>query len=94
MRSPLNIDDASYEKSNRKMRSEYKSETGKTLGSRQTSGTGKRRVSFACRFAGMAGAMKDSKGKPTRKAMALKKWGFSSIEAARNFCQTNKEKKS
>jgi len=76
------------------MRSEYKSETGKTLGSRQTSGTGKRRVSFACRFAGMAGAMKDSKGKPTRKAMALKKWGFSSVEAARNFCQTNKEKKS
>jgi hypothetical protein len=26
--------------------------------------------------------------------MALKKWGFSSVEAARNFCQTNKEKKS
>ncbi len=94
MRSPLNIDDASYEKSNRKMRKDYTKETGKTLGSRQTSGTGKRRVSFACRFAGMAGAMKDSKGKPTRKAMALKKWGFSSVEAARNFCQTNKEKKS
>ena len=93
MRSPLNIDDASYEKSNRKMRSEYKSETGKTLGSRQTSGTGKRRVSFACRFAGMAGAMKDAKGKPTRKAMALKKWGFGSVEAARSFCQNNKEKK-
>ena len=94
MRSPLNIDDASYEKSNRKMRKDYTKETGKKLGSRQTSGTGKRRVSFACRFAGMAGAMKDSKGKPTRKAMALKKWGFSSEEAARNFCQTNKEKKS
>ena len=93
MVSPLNIDDASYEKSNRKMRSEYKSETGKTLGSRQTSGTGKRRVSFACRFAGMAGAMKDAKGKPTRKAMALKKWGFGSVEAARSFCQSNKEKK-
>jgi hypothetical protein len=93
MESPLNIDNASYEKSNRKMRSEYKSETGKTLGSRQTSGTGKRRVSFACRFAGMAGAMKDAKGKPTRKAMALKKWGFGSVEAARSFCQKNKEKK-
>jgi hypothetical protein len=93
MESPLNIDNASYEKSNRKMRSEYKSETGKTLGSRQTSGTGKRRISFACRFAGMAGAMKDAKGKPTRKAMALKKWGFGSVEAARNFCQKNKEKK-
>ena len=94
MRSPLNIDDASYEKSNRKMRKDYTKETGKKLGSRQTSGTGKRRVSFACRFAGMAGAMKDSKGEPTRKAMALKKWGFGSVEAARNFCQTNKEKKS
>ena len=93
MESPLNIDNASYEKSNRKMRSEYKSETGKTLGSRQTSGTGKRRISFACRFAGMAGAMKDAKGKPTRKAMALKKWGFGSVEAARSFCQKNKEKK-
>jgi hypothetical protein len=96
MESPLNIDNASYEKSNRKMRSEYKSETGKTLGSRQTSGTGKRRISFACRFAGMAGAMKDAKGKPTRKAIkaiALKKWGFGSVEAARSFCQSNKEKK-
>ena len=93
MRSPLNIDNASYEKSNRKMRSKYKSETGKTLGSRQTSGKGKRRVSFACRFAGMAGAMKNAKGEPTRKAIALKKWGFGSVEAARNFCQKNKEKK-
>ena len=93
MRSPLNIDNASYEKSNRKMRSKYKSDTGKTLGSRQTSGKGKRRVSFACRFAGMAGAMKNAKGEPTRKAIALKKWGFGSIEAARNFCQKNKEKK-
>jgi hypothetical protein len=93
MRSPFNIDDASYEKSNRKMRSEYTSETGKKLGKRLTSGKNKRRVSFACRFAGMAGAMKDKKGRPTRKAKALEKWGFSSVEAARNFCQKNKEKK-
>ena len=93
MNSPLNIDDAAYEKSNRKMRKDYTKKTGKKLGSRQTSGTGKRRVSFACRFAGMAGAMKKPNGKPTRKAMALKKWGFGSVEAARNFCQKNKEKK-
>ena len=84
---------AGYEKSNRKMRSDYKKETGKTLGSRQTSGKGKRRVSFACRFAGMKGAMKDSKGEPTKKAMALKKWGFGSIGAASSFCQKNKSKK-
>ena len=84
--------DSSYEKSNRKMRSDYKKETGKTLGSRQTSGKGKRRVSFACRFAGMKGAMKGANGEPTRKAMALKKWGFGSVEAARNFCNKNKKK--
>ena len=83
---------AGYEKSNRKMRSEYKSETGKTLGKRLTTGKNKRRVSFACRFAGMAGAMKDAKGEPTKKAMALKKWGFGSVAAAKNFCNKNKEK--
>jgi hypothetical protein len=52
------MDDASYEKSNRKMRAKHTKETGKVLGKRQTSGTGKRRVSFACRFAGMKGPMK------------------------------------
>jgi hypothetical protein len=82
-----------YEKQNRSMRKKYTSETGKTLGSRQTSGTGARRVSFACRFAGMKGAMKGANGEPTRKAMALKKWGFGSVEAARSFCNKNKNKK-
>ena len=93
MKSPLNIEEKAYEKQNRKMRKDYTKETGKTLGSRQTSGTGKRRVSFACRFAGMAGAMKDAKGKPTKKAIALKKWGFGSVAAAKSFCNANKEKK-
>ena len=92
MNGPLKITNAAYEKSNKEMRSEYKSETGKKLGSRQTSGTGARRVSFACRFAGMKGPMKDSKGKPTRKAIALKIWGFGSVEAARSFCHKNKKK--
>jgi len=41
----------------------------------------------------MAGAMKDAKGEPTKKAMALKKWGFGSVAAARNFCNKHKEKK-
>jgi|TARA_R110001606_G_scaffold342959_1_gene491518 hypothetical protein len=84
---------STYEKQNRAMRSEYKSETGKTLGKRLTKGKNKRRVSFACRFAGMAGAMKDAKGKPTKKAIALKKWGFGSVAAAKSFCNANKEKK-
>ena len=40
----------------------------------------------------MAGSMKDSKGRPTRLALALKAWGFSSKEQARAFA--NKHKKS
>ena len=55
-------------------------------------GTNPRRVSFAARFAGMKGAMKNPDGSPTRKALALKKWGFNSVAAARNFA--NKHKKS
>ena len=84
--------DASYEKANRKMRAEHKKETGKTLGKRQTTGKGKRRVSFACRFAGMKGPMKKPNGEPTRKAIALKKWGFGSVGAASSFCSKNKKK--
>ena len=91
--SPFPIKEEAYERRNRKMRKKHKAETGKTLGARQTKGTGTRRVSFACRFAGMKGAMKDAKGEPTRKAMALKKWGFGSVDAARNFCNKNKNKK-
>ena len=91
-RSPFYIKEEAYEKQNREMRSEHKKETGKTLGERQTSGTGPRRVSFACRFAGMAGALKDAKGEPTKLAMALKKWGFGSKESAKAFCNKHKEK--
>jgi len=91
--SPFPISEKSYEKRNRNMRKKHKAETGKTLGARQTKGTGSRRVSFACRFAGMGGKMKKANGEPTQKAMALKKWGFGSREAARNFCQKNKSKK-
>ena len=90
--TPLKKTEEDYERRNRKMRSKHKKETGKTLGSRQTSGTGKRRVSFACRFAGMTGRMKNDKGEPTPYAKALKKWGFSSREAAAAFCRKHKEK--
>ena len=54
-------------------------------------GTNPRRVSFAARFAGMKGPMKNEKGEPTRKALALKAWGFGSVEAARNFANRNKK---
>ena len=86
--SPLQIKDAAYEKQNKKMRKENPG-----MGKRLTSGTSPRRVSFACRFAGMKGPMKESNGEPTKKAMALKKWGFGSVGAASSFCQKNKSKK-
>ena len=35
--------------------------------------------------------IKDDKGNPTRKALALKKWGFSSVAAAKNFANKNKK---
>ena len=79
---------ATYEKQNRKMRKENPG-----MGKRLTSGKNPRRVSFACRFAGMKGAMKEANGEPTKKAKALTKWGFGSVEAARNFCSKNKSKK-
>ena len=55
------------------------------------SGTNPRRISFAGRFGGMAGPMKDKKGKPTRLALALKQWGFGSKEAARAFARKHKK---
>ncbi len=86
--SPLQIKDAAYEKQNKKMRKENPG-----MGKRLTSGTSPRRVSFACRFAGMKGPMKEANGEPTKKAMALKKWGFGSVASASGFCQKNKSKK-
>ena len=86
--SPLQIKNAAYEKQNKKMRKENPG-----MGKRLTSGTSPRRVSFACRFAGMKGPMKEANGEPTKKAMALKKWGFGSVGAASSFCQKNKSKK-
>jgi hypothetical protein len=56
-----------------------------------SSGTNPRRVSFAARFAGMSGAMKKPNGDPTRKALALKKWGFSSVAAAKSFASKYKK---
>ena len=34
----------------------------------------KRRKSFCARMSGMPGSMKDEKGRPTRKALSLRKW--------------------
>ena len=77
---------------NAKGRASAKAE-GSNLKAPVKSGTNPRRVSFAARFAGMKGPMKDEKGRPTRKALALKAWGFGSVEAARNFANRHKKKK-
>ena len=89
--SPLKISKKSYDKANIKMRSKHKAETGRTLGDRKKSGTSPRRVSFACRFGGMQGGMKDKDGSPSKLARALSEWGFGSKEAARDFCRKHKK---
>ena len=69
----------------------FKRTEGANLKKPVAKGTNPRRVSFAARFAGMKGPMKDSKGRPTRKALALRAWGFRSVESARNFANRNKK---
>jgi|TARA_B100000035_G_scaffold314822_1_gene332520 hypothetical protein len=76
---------------NEKGRKYFKRKDGSNLKRPQKSGKDGRRVSFAARFSGMKGPMKDSKGRPTRKALALKAWGFGSVAAARNFASRNKK---
>ena len=83
---PLKISEKSYNKQNRKMRKETPG-----MGSKLTSGTSPRRISFACRFGSMKGGMKDKDGSPSKLAKALKKWGFGSKEAARNFYRKHKK---
>ena len=73
-------------------RKHFERKDGGNLKAPVSKGTNPRRVSFAARFAGMKGPMKDAKGRPTRKALALKKWGFGSVAAARNFANKNKKK--
>ena len=62
-----------------KGRAKYNLATGSNLQAPVTekSPTGKRaarRKSFCARMKGVKGPMKDSKGRPTRKALALKRW--------------------
>lgn len=66
---------------NAKGRASYKSETGGTLkppvSAKQAAKSPKsaaRRRSFCARMSGMPGPMKDEQGKPTRKALSLRKW--------------------
>ena len=54
-------------------RDKYNKETGSNLKAPQPEG-GARKKSFCARMSGNKGPMKDSKGRPTRKALALRKW--------------------
>ena len=47
--------------------------TGSNLKRPQPEG-GARKRSFCARMSGVKGPMKDSKGRPTRKALALRRW--------------------
>lgn len=76
---------------NAKGRASYNKETGGHLKAPVKSGDNPRRVSFAARFAGMKGAMEKPNGEPTRKALALKAWGFASVEAAKKYAELNKK---
>lgn len=69
----------------------YERKEGGNLKAPVKSGVNPRRVSFAARFAGMDAPMKDDKGRPTRYALALKAWGFSSPAQARAFAARHKE---
>jgi len=73
-------------------RAYFKRTEGANLKAPLKEGTNPRRVSFAARFSGMKGPMEKPNGEPTRKALALKAWGFGSVEAARNFANRNKKK--
>jgi|TARA_R100001594_G_scaffold89085_1_gene123459 hypothetical protein len=74
-----------------KGRDYFKKTEGSNLKRPVNKGTNARRVSFAARFGGMKGPMKKPDGSPTRKALALKKWGFGSVAAAKNFAKNNKK---
>jgi len=57
----------------------YNSKTGSNLKAPVTESNPKgkraaRKKSFCARMKGVKGPMKDSKGRPTRKALALRKW--------------------
>ena len=57
----------------KKGRDYYNRKTGSNLKAPQPKG-GARKRSFCARMSGAKGPMKDKKGRPTRKALALRRW--------------------
>jgi hypothetical protein len=76
---------------NEKGRKHFENKDGGDLKPPQKSGTDGRRVSFAARFSGMDGPLRDEKGRPTRLKLALEKWGFKDKTQARAFANKNKK---
>jgi hypothetical protein len=62
-----------------KGRAKYNRETGASLKAPapnpKTKADAGRKKSFCARMSGMPGPLKDEKGRPTRKAASLKRWG-------------------
>lgn len=52
----------------------------------------KRRKSFCARMSGMPGPMKDEKGRPTRKAMSLRRWNCEANEILNTLVEAKKMK--
>lgn len=52
----------------------------------------KRRKSFCARMSGMPGPMKDEKGRPTRKAMSLRRWNCEANEVLMSLVEAKKMK--
>ena len=75
----------------------FKRTTGANLKRPIKSGDNPRRASFLARMGASKGPDYDSKGKPTRKLLALRKWGASSSADARKKAKAinkrNKAKK-
>ena len=70
---------------NEKGRKSYERENpGSDLKAPQPEG-GPRKKSFCARMGGVKGPMKDEKGRPTRKALALRKWKCSESETLQRF---------
>lgn len=68
---------------NAKGRASYKKQTGGTLKAPQKTGDSTSRGSFLSRMGASKGPDYDSKGKPTRKLLSIRKWGASSSADAR-----------
>jgi len=72
-------------------REKYNRETGSNLKAPQPGG-GPRKRSFCARMKGVKGPMKKPNGKPTRKALALRKWKCYMAHKGKGSCKGGMKK--